>query len=175
VRAWRLAKRRFAHRLDGAGNRLTGARWNSPGRGLVYCSLCPSTCVLEAFVHLPPSLRRQLPDDFVFVELVLPAVPGWLFRRAGAGAAALPEGLVLDRSLALPKRAPASPEAVARWYRRTGDDWLERSGALFFVAPSAVVPLDWNLMLDPRHPAMAEVAVAGLHPFQFDERLVQTY
>jgi hypothetical protein len=30
-------------------------------------------------------------------------------------------------------------------------------------------------MLDPRHPAMAEVAVAGLHPFQFDERLVQTY
>ncbi|MEX2632362.1 MAG: RES family NAD+ phosphorylase [Tistlia sp.] len=170
MRVWRLAKRRFARQLDGAGNRRTGARWNSPGRGLVYCSLCPSTCVLEAFVHLPPMLRRQLPEDFVFVELALPAVPGWLFRRAGA-AAALPADLTLERSVTLPRRR----EAAARWQRRTGDDWLDRSGALFFLAPSAVVPLDWNVMLDPRHDSMKAVEVAGLHPFRFDERLVETY
>jgi RES domain-containing protein len=45
---WRLAPRRHARNLDGAGNRDRGARWNSGrGHGVVYASLNVATCVLE--------------------------------------------------------------------------------------------------------------------------------
>ncbi|MGH6897553.1 MAG: RES domain-containing protein [Geminicoccaceae bacterium] len=38
---------------DGGGNRETGARWNSPGAGVVYTSRSFALCVLETIVRLP--------------------------------------------------------------------------------------------------------------------------
>ena len=37
--------------------------------------------------------------------------------------------------------------------------------------PSRVIPLERNVLLNPRHPAMAEVKVALSEPFVFDDRL----
>ena len=59
--AWRLADPRFADDLEGSGNREHGARWNSPGRGVLYASENLSLCVLENLVHLAPAMRRRLP------------------------------------------------------------------------------------------------------------------
>ena len=50
--AWRLSPPAFARALDGEGNRVFGARWNSPGHGVVYASENLSLCVLEPL--LPP-------------------------------------------------------------------------------------------------------------------------
>ena len=36
--------------------------------------------------------------------------------------------------------------------------------------PSRVIPLELNVLLNPRHPAMAEVNVALTQPFVFDDR-----
>jgi RES domain-containing protein len=59
---WRLAPRRHARSLDGAGNRDRGARWNSGrGRGAVYTSLNVAICVLETLVHFGPTLRAKFP------------------------------------------------------------------------------------------------------------------
>ena len=59
---WRLTKPEFAAELNGESNTITGARWNSPGRGVVYASFNLSLCVLESFAHLPPLLRIDLPE-----------------------------------------------------------------------------------------------------------------
>jgi RES domain-containing protein len=65
---WRLAPRRHATNLDGAGNPDTGARWNSGrGRGVVYTSLNVATCVLETFVHFGPTLRARLPENLMLI------------------------------------------------------------------------------------------------------------
>ncbi len=53
---WRLVPPQFATALNGKGNVERGARWNSPGRGVVYASYNLSLCVLETFVQMPISL-----------------------------------------------------------------------------------------------------------------------
>ena len=68
---WRLADPRFADDLEGSGNRIHGARWNSPGRGVLYASENLSLCVLENLVHLPPVMRGRLPSR-VALRLQIP-------------------------------------------------------------------------------------------------------
>jgi RES domain-containing protein len=59
---WRLVRPEFASDLDGKGNVNRGARWNSPGRGVVYASFNLSLCVLESFVQLPIAAHQSAGD-----------------------------------------------------------------------------------------------------------------
>lgn len=156
MRVWRLASHRHAAALDGAGNRDSGARWNSGrGRGVVYTCLHPSTCVLETFVHFGPALRAAPPPGFALAEIAVPDdAPMLRLSRAD-----------------IPADPDARDDDGRRWYQRIGDAWLEAGEALALVAPSAVVPQDLNVMLNPAHPRMADVRVVGVEPFSFDPRL----
>jgi RES domain-containing protein len=146
MRLYRLASRRHTRRLDGAGNRDSGARWNSGrGRGVVYTSLNVSTCVLEMLVHFGPSLRTRLPGNIMLVEIEAPDNAG------------------IETIEAVDGRS---------WFQRTGDAWLERGEALILLAPSLVSPRDRNAMLNPAHPRMKHVRVLHVERFRFDPRLV---
>lgn len=148
MRLWRLTSPEFARMLDGEGNRESGARWNSPGRGVVYMSRNLSLCVLETFVHLPAALRLR-PPRMSAVLMECPDAPALTIGRdqwstiAGDGAA----------------------------IRATGDDWLAGNSALWLEAPSVIVPQETNVMVNPLHPAMAEVKVISIEEFAFDARL----
>jgi RES domain-containing protein len=153
---WRLVPRRHARSLDGPGNRDRGARWNSGGgRGVVYASLNVATCVLETVVHFGPALRAKLPANLMLVEIQVP--DDTPVRRVE------------------PREIPGNadmPGADRRtWYQRTGDAWLERAETLVLIAPSLVVPKEWNAMLNPAHPRMADVTIVACEPFRFDSRL----
>jgi RES domain-containing protein len=153
---WRLAPRRHARSLDGAGNRDRGARWNSGrGRGVVYTSLNVATCVLETFVHFGPTLRGRLPDNLMLVEIRVPDGAGVLRIEAGE----------------IPADADVAGADGRTWYQRTGDAWLESGEALVLIAPSLVVPKEANAMLNPAHPRMADVTIVASEPFRFDLRL----
>jgi RES domain-containing protein len=153
---WRLVPRRHARSLDDAGNRDSGARWNSGrGGGVVYASLNVATCVLETFVHFGPTLRAKLPDNLMLVELQVPDDAGVLRIEA--------DEIPVDADV---------PGADRRtWYQRTGDAWLERAETLVLIAPSIVVPKEWNAVLNPAHPRMADVAIIATEPFRLDPRL----
>jgi RES domain-containing protein len=153
---WRLAPRRHARILDGAGNRDQGARWNSGrGRGVVYASLNVATCVLETFVHFGPTLRAKLPENLILVEIRVPDEAGVLRVELGE----------------IPADAGVPGADRRTWYQRTGDAWLESTEALVLLAPSTVVPREWNAILNPAHARMGEVAIVGAEPFRFDPRL----
>jgi RES domain-containing protein len=153
---WRLTPPAFAYSLDGAGNRVTGARWNSPGRrGVVYTCANLSLCVLETYVHIPPSLRLTLPD-FEAVRIDIP-------DNAPATQITIPE---LERLLSMP-----DPESACR---AIGDQWLARGTELILAAPSVVVPEESNIMLNPAHPSMRKVTILSTQRFQFDQRLASS-
>lgn len=153
---WRLVPRRHANGLDGAGNRDHDARWNSGrGRGVVYASLNVATCVLETFVHFGPALRAKLPTNLMLVEIQVPDdVP---VRRVEPGQ--------------MPRDAKVPGADRRTWYQPTGDAWLEHAETLVLIAPSLVVPKEWNAMLNPAHPRMADVMIVASEPFRFDPRL----
>jgi RES domain-containing protein len=147
---WRLADPRYARDLAGTGNRMFGARWNSPGRGVVYCTEHLSLAVLENLVHLPPELRASLPPRHVVSIDISDDVSITTINR-------LPRGL-RDRKL-------------AAWCRRTGDQWLSERKTLLLRAPSIIEPQEYNVMLNPAHPFMLKVRIANSKPFTFDARL----
>jgi RES domain-containing protein len=114
-----------------------------------------ATCVLETFVHFGPTLRAKLPDNLILVELQVPDDGGVLRIEADE----------------IPADADVSGADRRTWYQRTGDAWLERAETLVLIAPSIVVPKEWNAMLNPAHPRMADVTIVASEPFRLDPRL----
>ena len=150
IRAWRLSKARYAGDLTGQGAARDGQRWNQSGQRAVYLGLTPEITVLEVLVHL---------NGVLSAPLVLSAYQ-------------VPAGLGLI-SEAEPEALPAGWNAIPHGQASAvfGGDWLRDGGQLGLLLPSVVVPQARNLLLNPLHPAMAEVALVHQEPFQLDERL----
>jgi RES domain-containing protein len=139
--------------LDGEGARLNGGRWNSEGIPVVYASASLSLAVLEYLVHVEPAL---VPGDLVAMEVALPDDPA---LGAVAEASRFPPG---------DWRTYPAPG----WQAELGDMWVADGTFLWLAVPSAIVPEEHNVLLNPRHPGMADVRVIGTRPFRFDPRLV---
>ncbi len=150
IRAWRLSKARYAGDLTGQGAAQNGQRWNQAGQRAVYLGLTPEITVLEVLVHLNGVLSAPL----VLCGYDVPAKPGFIQHT---DLEALPEGW----------NAIPHGQASAAF----GGNWLRDGKQLGLVLPSVVVPQARNLLLNPLHPAMAEVALVHQEPFQLDHRL----
>jgi RES domain-containing protein len=149
---WRLTPPNFAHDLSGEGASIIGGRWNSRGRLMLYTSSHLSLAVLEVFVHIAPELRDRLPE----LEAVQIYVPD------DAGSTTIADSQFSDLI------AGANPLDACR---AIGDAWLARGEDLVLRAPSVVIPQEHNIMLNPAHPRMAEVAIVSTQRFKFDPRL----
>ncbi|MDB4951504.1 MAG: hypothetical protein JWM27_4153 [Gemmatimonadetes bacterium] len=150
MRLWRIASARFPA-LDGEGARLYGGRWNSIGLPAVYTSRHASLAVLEKLVWTDP---EDVPDDFVLYGIDVPDDAP--IER-------------LDRAL-----LPADwTESGAAACVRLGDGWLTSARSLALVVQSAVLGVEDNVLLNPRHPMMSLVRVATREPFTFDLRLIE--
>jgi RES domain-containing protein len=150
VRAWRLSKARTAGDLTGQGAAREGQRWNQAGQRAVYLGMTPEITVLEVLVHLNGVLSAPL----ALCGYDVPDTPGLI---AEADLKALPEGWN-----AIPHR-----QASATF----GGDWLRAGEQLGLLLPSVVVRQARNLLLNPLHPAMAQVVLVHQEPFQLDQRL----
>jgi RES domain-containing protein len=149
VIVWRLA--RLAHvKLDGEGARLAGGRWNSRGRAAIYASTRLSLAALELLVHTDVPL---VPPDLTACEIEIP-------DDAAIEAVELGD---------LPKawRAPGHPAC-----RAIGDTWLAEERTAVLRVPSAVVPEEWNVIINPRHRAAKGITIVRRRPFTFDSRLL---
>lgn len=149
MRLWRIGQRRYALDRLCAGAAQYGGRWNPVGMPAMYCGTTIALCSLEKFVHLgvgplPPLVlvAVDIPDD----------TAAWQ-----PDPAALPPGW---------DALPMSTAAQA-----FGGKWLAGNTALAMRVPSAIVPEECNLVLNPRHPAFAQVALAIVRPFSFDARM----
>jgi len=149
---WRLT-RAAHHGLDGEGARLNGGRWNSEGRAVVYASTTLSLAVLEYLVHVEPLLA---PNDLVAIEIELP-------DGDGAGAQVEPGQFPPGDWRTYP-----APE----WQAELGDLWVEDGTFLWLAVPSAIVPQEYNVLINPSHERMADARVVSTRPFAFDERLM---
>ena len=148
---WRITRR--AHQaLDGEGARLFGGRWNSEGVPLVYASATLSLAALEYLTHVDV---EDVPADLIALEIELPD---------DAPAEALDAG-TLPRDWT---RAEGHPACIA-----AGDGWARAGRTLALSVPSAVIPEEKNVLLNPRHPAAARIRVASARDFSFDLRLLR--
>jgi RES domain-containing protein len=148
VRVWRLARRAHAA-LDGEGARRYGGRWNSAGRRLLYTSSHLSLAALEALVHFDAD---EVPEDLQ------------------AFAIEIPEALATEQVTADILPIGWTRQEVAT--RAFGDEWLTAARTPVLVVPSAIVPEETNVLVNPAHPATHGVVVVGRRRFVYDPRLL---
>jgi RES domain-containing protein len=152
VRVWRLTTRQHATTaFSGLGNRKVGSRWVPAGYSAVYTSESLSLATLETLVHIDP---RHFKNNFVKL---------W---------AEIPEGMEMETLQAdsLPKdwrEVYEDPRLQA-----IGQDWMERAESALLMVPSAVVPEENNIIINPLHPNFMNISVGEPEPFTFDGRLI---
>jgi len=148
---WRLCRAVHATgAFSGEGARRFGGRWNSRGVPMVYCSSSLALAAIELFVHLDPA---QSPEDLVSIS------------------ATLPDGE--------PARTVIADELGADWWadlartRGMGDAWIRAGSSLALRVPSVPIHAEWNVLLNPQHPRMAEMRIDAPQPFIFDARMFE--
>lgn len=152
MRLWRISHRNFALDRSCAGAAMYGGRWNPIGSPALYCGTSIALCALEKFVHvgqapLPPLVlvAVDLPDDAAtFAPVPAALPPGWDAMPTSASAQAL------------------------------GRAWLDEGNALALRVPSAILPEESNVIVNPRHPDYARVEMTVIRPFAFDGRMFKS-
>jgi RES domain-containing protein len=56
--------------------------------------------------------------------------------------------------------------------KKTGDEFLKQQKGLLLKVPSAIVPEEFNYLVNPLHPDASKIKLIKQQPFSFDERLV---
>lgn len=152
--AWRLAVPEFARTpedmLSGEGARLYGGRWNSPGRAAVYLADSLALAGMELLVNLGNAAVLQT------------------YRKMPVY---IPEELVMHIKLGdLPPGWETGPRATTR---AIGDRWLDQGQSAVLHAPSAVVPVESNFIVNPRHLDFPAIKPGPISDFRYDPRLAE--
>ncbi len=57
--------------------------------------------------------------------------------------------------------------------RDMGTGWLKRNESLVLGVPSAVIPLETNFLINPRHPDFIKLEIGDAHEFRYDSRVLK--
>ncbi|WP_437612521.1 RES family NAD+ phosphorylase [Erwinia sp. V71] len=126
------------------------ARWNHPGTPMVYVATSVSLAMLEVLVHVQDEsilslyqlMSIEIPDKHI-VQLDLHDLPA-------------------NWNALVPGRAT----------KQIGSDWYQGASSVGLMVPSAVVPMEFNMLVNHEHPAFA-ACLKSVKPleFRFDARL----
>lgn len=145
MRVFRLCEPAFAG-LDGEGAKRNGGRWNYRGYPVVYASACLSLALLELLVDLDIDLIPNLNS----IEIEIPAE-------------------VSTRVFAIPKTwLKAKDDSLLQ---EAGTEWLKTQQSAVLIVPSAIVPNEQNVLINPLHPHASQIHIVRNQPFQLDKRL----
>jgi RES domain-containing protein len=85
----------------------------------------------------------------------------------------------IDAPDELAVRTIGLPDLPAGWRlredlcRQIGDAWLAEAAAPLLSVPSAVVEVERNILINPRHASAKRITVNEIMPFGWDERLLR--
>lgn len=155
MQVWRIGTDTRTYQADnmaGTGAKISGGRWNSVGKAMVYAASSRALACLETIVHLG---SIDLPLNRYLVQIDVPD-DVWQARQeltkdtAAVGWDALPEGIV---SLNI------------------GDSWLDNAATAILLVPSIVVPEEQNILINPAHPDAARIKATKIRKWLYDARL----
>ncbi len=132
---------------------MSGGRWNRKGVPIVYTASSIALAALETIVHTDTG---AWPLNRYVIEIALP--------DAVWAEAEIPE--TLGTLPAVWDAQPAPKETLD-----FGDDWIASCRSLLLVVPSVVVPLETNILINPRHPDAAKARVIKTTKFVYDSRI----
>ena len=144
---YRISKKAHIKDLNGIGAGLYGGRWNPKGINMVYTSSSVALASLEYLVHNYHLLSTA--------EICLAKIK---IGKTGSLKEVQPKGLSMKELNATQK--------VGKEFYLQGENYILK-------VPSAVVPLEYNLLLNPLHQHHQHTKIVEIiDPFIFDQRLL---
>ncbi len=144
---YRITKALYANQLVASGG---AARWNSRGQFVIYTAATRALACLENVVHRS---GEGLLDTF---RVMVIEVPDTLLIETVSPGALPPDWFDFQQ------------------YNRCqqlGGEWLGSRRSAVFRVPSAIVPNEWNYLLNPAHPDFLRITLLRTEPFVFDPRI----
>jgi RES domain-containing protein len=135
--------------LDGTGGLFVSGRWHTKGRPVVYCTLNPSTALLETLVHMEIDSEDR-PERFQVLKIEGPET--------------------LSRGRIEPDTLPPDWADDLGVTQSLGDQWLSEERSLLLEVPSALAPETWNVLVNPRHKEANLLKIALTYDHAFDVR-----
>ena len=146
LRAFRIADMRHTI-FDGSGAMLHGARWNSPGRRVIYAAETYAGALLEILVHASGSVPQSQGN----VEIEIPS------------------GLSIEEVAQdnLARWDAPSFEATQAF----GDRWYDERRTPVLIVPSVVTRVERNVLINQEHPEFPMVRASQAVPVRWDSLL----
>ncbi|MCL2923940.1 MAG: RES family NAD+ phosphorylase [Trichodesmium sp. MAG_R04] len=148
---WRISHKRYTNiaLISGGYNRGRG-RWNSKGTSLIYTSATLSLAALETLVSMEienfsnifVSISLKIPDNFPIQQVNESLLPhNW--------------------------RDNPSPKVLAS----IGDQWFTSKTTVLLRVPSAIIPQEYNYLINPLHPDFEKILIDPPQSFILDRSI----
>ena len=135
---------------DGEGAFRFGGRWNSRGARLLYTAESLSLAALEMLVNLNAD---ELLEKYSFATVE--------FKENYI--------LPVEKFRDLPKNWNVYPAPIG--IQQIGDEWMRSMRSLVLKVPTAVVPNEFNYLINVEHKDFVKIELGKPQKFGFDERL----
>lgn len=146
---YRIVLARFADRLYAPG---FSGRWNYDGEFVIYAAASRSLAAMENMVHKMG--QGVLGTNFIIMVLEIP------------------DNLPITQISISDLPANWKLESTYASTQPIGSSWYKTNETLLLKVPSAVVPTEFNYVLNARHPDFAQVKIEHKEPFEYDYRFV---
>lgn len=148
--SFRLCNAAYKDDLSGIGAEIHGGRWNSKGIKAVYCAEHISLAMLEILVNISKDdLNPKL--DFHLLEFAMQ--DEWI-------------------STLEPNKLKKNWMLDYEYTQYIGDQFLLSNYNLALRIPSAVVPEEFNMLINPLHPLSNKFKPKKSRPYKLDSRLI---
>ena len=153
MRLWRIAAetRRYpADDLTGGGAAISPGRWNEEKQPVVYSAPSIAIAVLETAAHIDDS---GLPLNRYLVQIDVPENV-WALHE-------------IAELATLPPAWGAIPAGKAS--AKFGSAWLVSQRSPILLVPSVVVPEEFAALINPAHPASAQINAKVVRLFEYNK------
>ncbi len=148
MQVWRICKRKHqGSAFSGAGGLYASGRWTPQGFLVVYTAESLALASLEVFVHTE-SDRIPLIAIRAFLSEGIP--------MSEVDVSSLPENW--QQPVAYPI------------LQNIGKRWLQEKQTPVLKVPSAIIPVEFNYLLNPQHPDL-QLSLDPPLQFRFDQRM----
>lgn len=148
MQVWRICKHKHQDSaFSGTGGLYAPGRWTPQGFLVVYTAESLALASLEVFVHTESeriplvALRAFLPEDIAISKVDVSSLPvDW--------------------------QQPAAYPVL----QNIGKRWLQEKQTPVLKVPSAIIPVEFNYLLNPQHPDL-QLSLDPPLQFRFDQRM----
>lgn len=152
MQTYRITQTRYAHSLVASG---VEARWNSKGMLVIYTAGSIALACLENLVHRTGASLQA--GDFSIATVNIPDTIIQIDEIT------IDELSKADKGWASATNYPLT--------QKMGDEWLNSLKSAVLKVPSAIIPNEFNYLLNATHPNFKKIELISVNKFAFDPRL----